>query len=316
MCPDSPCCARALVVRGRGDGPSGANSNRYVPSNSFARIVAAWAEPSGSAGSTSTHRIQQVSKPWIIRFQSLPDARVRLFCLPHAGVGASAYRTWHTGLGPEVEVCAVQPPGRESRFREPPYRRLVDLADAVADAIAPETDRPYALFGHSMGAWVAFEVARRLDGRRAGPACLIVSGRRSPQSEAEAPPIHQLPDDAFIEELMQRFGGIPDAILRDRSVLDLFLPTLRADMEAVETYEYVPGSVLSCPVWAVAGARDPWVSRATLEAWRVETTGRFEVRTFPGGHFYLVEAQGELLALITQALRETVRDPRRERARV
>src|SRR5690606_16287675 len=208
LCSDSPCCARALVVRGRGDGPSGANSNRYVPSNSFARIVAAWAEPSGSAGSTSTHRIQQVSKPWIIRFQSRPDARVRLFCLPHAGVGASAYRTWHTGLGPEVEVCAVQPPGRESRFREPPYRRLVDLADAVADAIAPETDRPYALFGHSMGAWVAFEVARRLDGRRAGPACLIVSGRRSPQSEAEAPPIHQLPDDAFIEELMQRFGGI------------------------------------------------------------------------------------------------------------
>src|SRR5690606_15736239 len=191
LCPDSPCCARALVVRGRGDGPSGANSNRYVPSNSFARIVAAWAEPSGSAGSTSTHRIQQVSKPWIIRFQSRPDARVRLFCLPHAGVGASAYRTWHTGLGPEVEVCAVQPPGRESRFREPPYRRLVDLADAVAAAIAPETDGPYALFGRSMGAWVAFEVARRLDGRRAGPACLIVSGRRSPQSEAEAPPIHQ-----------------------------------------------------------------------------------------------------------------------------
>jgi len=132
----------------------------------------------------------------------------------------------------------------------------------------------------------------------------------------ESAPIHPLPDHAFIEELNRRYGGIPDELLRDRSLLELFVPTLRADIEALETYEYVAGRALSCPIWVIGGASDPWAPREELEGWRAETSGGFEVRTFPGGHFYLENAREAVLAMIVQALSESVPEMRPEQARV
>lgn len=230
--------------------------------------------------------------PWLLRFAPRPAARLRLFCFSYAGAGGAMYRTWLHALPPSIELCAVQLPGRENRFREPAFTSMQRLVEAMVPALSPAFDLPYAFFGHSMGALVAFELARAL---RALPHVaplthLLVSGRKAPHLPEDDAPMRGLADDAFIAEIGRRYGGIPDEVLRERDLLDLLLPGLRADMTAIETHAHLAGPQLRCPIDAYGGDADPRATAGQLAAWRDHTQAGARVRTFPGGHFYLNDA--------------------------
>ncbi len=243
----------------------------------------------------------ELAQRWFVRPELRPQAEVRLFCLPYAGSGAAVYRPWLAELPDAVELNVVQLPGRELRLREPPYKRMGALVAELAPAMAGLLDRPYLLFGHSMGALIAFELARAL--RRSGarpPDCLVVSGRRAPQLPDNEPPLHQLSDGAFVGAMVRRYNGIPRAILNEVELLRLFLPTLRADLELIETYEYAAETPLACPMIALGGQSDSRVSSADLLAWQAQTSADFRMRQLPGEHFYL---QAERAALVAEIVR-------------
>src|SRR5262249_44475104 len=229
-----------------------------------------------------------VTERWLAYVSPRPQAPVRLFCFPYAGGGASVYRGWADGLAGAAEVCPVQLPGRENRFREPVFTRLPPLIEALAEALRPFLDRPFAFFGHSLGALVAFELARRL--RRdqgAEPVRLFVSACGAPQTRArrggEIPP---RPAGEFWHE-GGRLNGTPTGVLDDGELRELLLPTLRADFAVGETYRYAGGPPLTCPVCALGGLGDETVDRRDLDAWRVRTAGPFRRRLLPGDHFFL-----------------------------
>jgi surfactin synthase thioesterase subunit len=247
------------------------------------------------------------ASPWVVRFRPRLAPRLRLFCLPFAGAGASAYATWPAGLPDEIEICAVQLPGREGRFNDPLVTDIHALVPALCDGIAPLLDRPFALFGHSMGAAVAYETARALARDRGrSPAVLFVSGHRAPHLPRQYPPIHHLPDPEFVDEL-RRLNGTPAEVLAGSELLDLVLPLLRADFQMAETYVPSPGGPLACRVVALGSTEDDRVSLATLEPWREATTGPFEVAMFPGDHFYLKTHRVRLLDFLATTLRPLLR---------
>lgn len=246
---------------------------------------------------------------WLIRHQPRPGASARLVCFPHAGVGASAYRQWARALPEQLEICAVQLPGRESRLAEARVPSIPALVEALVPALVPELDRPFAFFGHSMGAVLAFEVARALEERGGpAPAHLVVSARRPPHLPGTELPLRGLPDPAFLAEVQRRYGGIPPEILAEPELLALLLPTLRADITALELHRPPRRTPLACPISAFGGAEDPLTPRAHLEAWRGETRGTFRLRLFQGGHFYLDPRRGELLADLCSSLASLGRD--------
>jgi medium-chain acyl-[acyl-carrier-protein] hydrolase len=232
---------------------------------------------------------------WLAVPRPNPQARLRLFCFPYSGASASAYYRWADGLPAALEVCPVQLPGRGTRLSEPPYNRLDDMVPPVAEALLPYLDRPFALFGHSMGALLGFEVARHL--RRHYdllPAKLVVSGHAGPQLPDRNPPLHALPEPEFRERLRE-LNGTPPEVLAHPELMQLLVPILRADFAASETYVYRAEEPLDCAIAAYGGLADPHVDRAELEAWQEQTTGPFSLRMLPGDHFYLNTHQALLL---------------------
>jgi surfactin synthase thioesterase subunit len=238
-----------------------------------------------------------------MRASARRETKARLFCFPYAGVGASVYRSWIAALPVEIDLCPIQLPGREGRFGERAIASLQKIVDELVPALLPHLDRPYAFFGHSMGSALALEVARALATRgEPGPRQLFVSARRPPHVPDPEAPLHGLPDREFVAEINRRYGGIPAEVLAHQDLLELLLPTLRADITALETHRPPRRPPLACPIVAFGGADDPRAPRPHLEAWRGETTSSFRLRIFPGDHFYLTARRAELLADIAATL--------------
>lgn len=234
---------------------------------------------------------------WICRFNTRPAPAARLICLPYAGGGAAVFRAWHEHLPETVEVCPVQLPGRETRFQEPPIDSLPALVAQLAPALRPLLDRPFAIYGHSMGALIGFALAQRLRADYGlAPTHLLVGARRAPQVPAAGAPVHQLAEDEFVDALRQRYNGIPTVLLQQPELLRLFLPILRADFKLLETYVYTGPPALECPVVVFGGAQDALVAQADLDAWAGVTSGPCVRHTLPGGHFFLQSHRDLLLA--------------------
>jgi medium-chain acyl-[acyl-carrier-protein] hydrolase len=231
------------------------------------------------------------------------QARVRLFCFPYAGAGASVFRSWGGGCGPDIEVCPVQLPGRETRHHEQSLRSFAELIPAVAAGLEPWLDRPFALFGHSLGGVVAYEMARWFEatlGR--SPAHLFISARRAPHVPDSLTPLSNLSDEAFLSAVTARYDGIPQLVLESAELMALLLPRLRADFELLEAWRHVDGGPLGCPISVFGGHGDTTVAPADLEAWRRHTTGRYERTMVPGPHLFLQEQRQAILSAIGKNL--------------
>jgi surfactin synthase thioesterase subunit len=238
---------------------------------------------------------------WIRRAVPRQAATTRLICLPHAGGGASAYAPWAGDLPEQVELAAVQLPGREDRLIEAPTDDLDSLVDELVAALEPELDRPFALFGHSLGGLLAFEVARALQGRRR-PQRLYVSGSAAPRLH-RMPAVHRL-GDADLLAWLREFDGTPAGVLDDPELLELVLPALRADLRVSHEYgrRRRRGPRLACPVTAFAGADDRGVPAASAAAWREETSGPFQLHVLPGGHFFIHRQRARVLRVLAENL--------------
>ena len=237
--------------------------------------------------------------------ESPPHGRqvlLRLFCFPYAGRGASIFRTWNDHMPSEVEVYPVQIPGRESRRAEPPFVRLSPLVERLVDTLSPDFDVPFAFFGHSMGALISFELARLLRKKRGpSPIQMFVSGHRAPQLPISHPPLHRLPESALLQELRQ-IKGTPEQVLENTELVQLLLPTVRADLAMCENYQYQPEDPLDCPIAAFGGLQDGMVSPDDLAAWHAQTRRPFTLNLFPGDHFFLHSARDFLLSTLFQKL--------------
>jgi medium-chain acyl-[acyl-carrier-protein] hydrolase len=250
---------------------------------------------------------------WVVRWQPSPRARLRMFCLPHAGAGASVYRHWGRHLGPDIDVVAVRPPARERRHAETPITDLATLVQTVVTELRPMFDLPQVWFGHSLGAIVAFEACRTLRATGiAEPARLIVTGRQAPRHPSRVPPVHAAGRSQIVDRL-RLLGGTPQEVLDEPALLARALPMLRADFGLSETYRYVSGPPLDCPITVFGGAHDPLVPPPDLEGWAGHTTAGCSVRVVPGGHFFLHDDPAAVLdAIAEELLRPGSHGPPRE----
>ncbi|MEU0674546.1 alpha/beta fold hydrolase [Streptomyces sp. NPDC006172] len=238
---------------------------------------------------------------WFRVYVPRPSARLRLFCFPHAGGAASTFRELARLAPPDVELVAVQYPGRQDRFGEPLADTLDALVRDVTAALLPRLDRPAAFLGHSMGGTVAFEVARRLRATHPGaPAHLFVSARKAPHIDMGRALAFR--DDADAMAYVQALGGAGAALLADPELRELTLPVLRGDFRLVETYRFRPSAPLTCPITVVTGDTDPSCGPDDAARWARHTVAAHTVRTLPGGHFYLETAGPQLMSLIAEAL--------------
>jgi medium-chain acyl-[acyl-carrier-protein] hydrolase len=245
----------------------------------------------------------QTFNSWVTYSRPNFDAKLRLFCFPYAGGRASSFRSWSTSLGPNVEVCPIELPGRGCRMMEHPFTQLEPLVMTLARALLPYLDKPFAFFGHSMGGLVSFELAHLLrKDYGLSPVHLFISGRRAPQVSVSKPPIHHLREPEFLNQL-RRLKGTPEAVLKNAELMELFLPILRADFAVLETYVYTPKPRLDCPITVLGGLQDFEVSYDDLEAWREQTNAAFSMQMFQGDHFFIHSAQSLLLQFLEQELR-------------
>lgn len=239
------------------------------------------------------------SSPWIRRFFPAPDARTRLVCLPHAGGSAPYFLSVARALAPGVDVLAVQYPGRQDRRTEPGIDDIGALADHVARALAAWSDKPLTIFGHSMGATIGFELARRLppDVPLLG---LVASGRSAP-SCVRAEQVHRYDDAKLLDEI-RAMSGTDAQVFDDDEIVRMIMPALRVDYRAVETYRCEPGVRIGVPITVLTGDADPRTSLEQARAWEGHTDGEFDLQVFPGGHFYLNDQPAAVLAAITDRI--------------
>lgn len=234
---------------------------------------------------------------WVRRFHPAPHPRARLVCFPHAGGSASYFFPVSRALAPSIEVICLQYPGRQDRRAEPCLDSVTALADGTVEALAEWTDLPLVLFGHSLGASVAFETARRLQAAGTQVHGLFASGRRGPTAERDER-VHERTDEGLLAEL-RRLSGTDGSLLGDPDMVAMILPALRADYRAAETYRHSPGETLRCPVTALVGDDDPKVTVEEARDWAAHTSGPFDLKVLPGGHFFLQDHQPLILDLIT-----------------
>jgi len=238
---------------------------------------------------------------WLRRFHPAPQSKINLICFPHAGGSASFYYPVSDAMQPTLQVVALQYPGRQDRRQEPCLPTISDFADEAFKALAPLADQPFAFFGHSMGATIAFEVAQRMEQQlNVSPVTLFASGRRAPSRHRDEK-VHLASDDGIVKE-MQLLAATDARLLGDPEILRMILPAIRNDYRAAETYRYEPGPKLRSPIIALVGDNDPKVTVDEAQAWSEHTTGAFELQTFIGGHFYLAGHQAAVINLIADHL--------------
>jgi medium-chain acyl-[acyl-carrier-protein] hydrolase len=240
-----------------------------------------------------------------------PGARLRLFCLPYAGGGHTIYSRWAALFPPEIGVCPMELPGRLSRLGDEPFREIGPLLDALARALGELRERPFALFGYSMGALLAFELARRLtgDGGRP-PEHLLVAARPAPHLPPARLGWDDLPDGPFLEAVQGRYRRIPEPILADPELRAIIVRMMRADLSVVDSYRYLTGPPLLCPITAIGADADPLVPRSSLEAWSRHAGAGFEVHTLPGDHFFIEARPSELVGIVRRQLLQSPKNPR------
>lgn len=253
---------------------------------------------------SSTSRSTESATPWLVHLgpkQSLP--RLRLYCFTYAGGSASIYRSWRSLLDPAVELCAVQLPGRGMRMSERPERDLYALVQKLAAVIAVQRTMPFAFFGHSLGALVAFELTRQLKlNQLMQPAKLIVSGCAAPQARNELEPLDEYDDDKLIERLSE-YNGTPPEVLEHRELMRLLAPAIRADFALAAEYAYKPAPLLDIPITVLAGRSDGQTSPEQVDAWQRETTAKLQQHWFDGDHFFLRPEQNSVLGVLNSELK-------------
>jgi medium-chain acyl-[acyl-carrier-protein] hydrolase len=248
-----------------------------------------------------------VSNQWVLQPRASHDPALRLFCFPHAGGGASLYNSWADELPAQIEVCPVQLPGRENLRHRAPYAELRPLIDELLAVLREYLNLPFAFYGHSMGALVSFELTRRLrQGRLRQPYHLFVSSYCAPQLTRRTNQLHELPDPEFLSRV-QELQGIPDALLEDAELIELFSPLLRADFSVCESYAYYDAEPLECGISSFGGTDDKRISAEELAAWRAQTRSSFKMRLFPGNHFFLNSSKQLVLRVIRNELRAILR---------
>jgi medium-chain acyl-[acyl-carrier-protein] hydrolase len=235
------------------------------------------------------------AKPGLIRLPSRAPRR-RLICLPFAGGGVSGYRPWLQALPSDIELVAAQLPGREGRLRETPFDSIWDMADSLLPEILEMTDLPYALFGHSMGGLVAYELAVAIERMHApAPSHVFISARRAPDEPADQPLIAHAPDKEFLDVMQRRYNAIPDAIKDEPELLELLLPTLRADLRAIESYTPRTLHKLRSPVQIYGGVDDRHPFPNQLSGWQRVVEQPIRVRLFPGDHFFITSQRDAVM---------------------
>ncbi|GAA2480562.1 thioesterase II family protein [Streptomyces longisporus] len=234
---------------------------------------------------------------WLRRYQPAENAVGTLLCLPHAGGSASFFLPLARALAPKVDVVAVQYPGRQDRRAERPIDDLVTLADRICGLLDPTPRRPLTVFGHSMGALLGFEIARRLEADGRGPVRLLASGRRGPATHRDER-VHRSDEDIMAD--VRALSGTASLLLGDEEVMRAALPALRADYTAVETYHCEPDATVACPITVLTGDDDPKTTVDEAKAWDRHTTGGFDLRVFSGGHFFVSTRMQEITELLKQ----------------
>ena len=289
---------------------------RQTIPNNF-RLTASFAVPTSYVGLlrrriSADYRTTRMHTTSLPRTRLSDQATLRLVCLPYAGGGSAVFHRWRSALPPDVDLLPLCLPGHDGRLAEAPRTSLCTLARELADDLLPALDRPYVLVGHSLGAWIAFELARELRCRNClCPELLVVAAARPPHTDLPPSPLHLLPDALFLAALEQRYDGIPSAILDNAELLRLLLPILRADIEMVETYRHRAEPPLDIDILVLGGIEAPAISVAQLSEWRQHTTKTCSIRQFPGRHFFLFRGDDRrpettATASITPALRTII----------
>lgn len=262
------------------------------------------------SSSSAEARQDRVVKPleadkWLYTARPLAAPRVRVVCLPYAGGGATIFHAWDK-LATDIEVCAVQLPARQQRLKEPGITSVSTIVERLVEALASRPAAPLALYGHSFGALVAFELSRRLSAKGSPPIALVVGARGAPQLPLPCAPIHGLSRDAFVQEIHDRYGT-PLEVLQDPELSELILPPLRADMTALERYVFAPGSKLDVPITALRGTLDGAIGPAMMQSWADVTTHPLALREVHAGHFFVdthrAWVQEKLVSAIAAATR-------------